>query len=70
MARRQDFEVWEEKFKPIKNKRTKFTNLFNLRLNKICYVEGHFESEKYFLDYSNKIKEKLNTNKQPLRIAS
>jgi hypothetical protein len=41
----------------LKNKKTKFINLFNTSLNDICYVEGHYESEKYFLDYSNKIKE-------------
>ena len=52
-----------EKF--FKNKKTKFVNLSNLRLNKICYVEGHYESEKYFLNYSDKIKEKftINSNK-------
>lgn len=49
-----------EKF--FKNKKTKFVNLSNLRLNKICYVEGHYESEKYFLNYSDKIKEKFTIN--------
>jgi hypothetical protein len=48
--------------KCFKNKKTKFVNLFNFKLNKICYVEGHFESEKYFLNYSNEIKEKFTIN--------
>jgi hypothetical protein len=48
--------------KCFKNKKTKFENLSNLRLNEICYVEGHYESEKYFLNYSDKIKEQFTIN--------
>jgi hypothetical protein len=45
--------------KCFKNKKTKFINLFNTPLNDICYVEGHYESEKYFLNCSSKIREQF-----------
>jgi hypothetical protein len=45
--------------KCFKNKKTKFINLFNTPLNHICYVEGHYESEKYFLNCSSKIREQF-----------
>lgn len=45
--------------KYIKIKKTKFVNLFNIKLNRICYIEGHYESEKYFYDVSNKIKDQF-----------
>ena len=48
--------------KYFKNKKTKFINLNNTSLNNICYVEGHYESEKYFLNYSNKIREQFTIN--------
>jgi len=39
------------------NKISIFTdNLFFLNLNKIVFIEGHFESEKYFSDFSADIK--------------
>ena len=45
--------------KCFKYKKTKFISLFNTPLNDICYVEGHYESEKYFLNYSSKIREQF-----------
>jgi hypothetical protein len=48
--------------KYFKNKKTKFITLYNTSLNHICYVEGHYESEKYFLNYSNKIREQFTIN--------
>jgi len=39
-----------------KDKITKFTNISNISIGNTCYIEGHYESEKYFLEYSDKIK--------------
>ena len=51
-----------------KSKKTFFYDyLSNIETNKICFVEGHFESEKYFLDYKNDLinqfKIKISENK-------
>lgn len=51
-----------------KSKKTFFYDyLSNIETNNICFVEGHFESEKYFLNYKNDLinqfKIKISENK-------
>ena len=46
--------------KKIKSKRTFFDkSIFNKKFDNIVYMEGYFESEKYFLNYKQKIKKEL-----------
>ena len=45
-----------------KSKQTKFINYSNSNFDNIIYVEGHFESEKFFKKYSNDIIKQFTLN--------
>ena len=45
--------------KTYKNKSTSFHNLYNCKFSNKLITEGYFQSEKYFLDYSNDLKKEF-----------
>ncbi len=52
LKRKKNFLIEEnDKFK-----KTKYSNLSNNSFSKVLFVEGHYESEKYFKNYKNQLK--------------
>jgi len=46
------------------NKQTYYKNLIDYPLDNIAYIEGHFESEKYFSDYKEELNKILSVKKK------
>jgi len=47
-----------------KNKKTKYLNILKTPLNNLVYVEGHFESEKYFIKVKKNLQKILTIKKE------
>ena len=47
-----------------KNKKTKYLNVLKTPLNNLAYVEGHFESEKYFIKAKKRFTKNFNCKKR------